>query len=189
MLHFINKDIIVGFMNNEIDIIAHQCNCTKGMGAGVAKQIAVNFPISERMDEVVRKDFDLIGINHLIEVEENKYICNMYSQYYIGGPTDKLFKYDTIINSSSGLNFRFAEIEIADNMNNRLVFLKDCLHQIKDNTNLKDKRLGIPLLASGLAADTNKKTADMTDLEYFKLYIAPTVLEVLDDRDVFVYYI
>jgi hypothetical protein len=48
---------------------------------------------------------------------------------------------------------------------------------IKDWPQVLNYRIGIPLIGSGLGADLGLKK-DMTDLEYFKQYIAPTLDEL-----------
>ena len=48
--------------NNEVDIILHGCNCFNTMGAGIAAQIASNFPDAKLADdETLRGDAGKLG--------------------------------------------------------------------------------------------------------------------------------
>ena len=80
------------FEQNDLDYIAHQCNCFHCMGGGIAYQIAKRFP------NVRQADIDLtlyanklkMGTNLVVGVTPNnpdnklKGIINMYSQYEPG---------------------------------------------------------------------------------------------------------
>lgn len=98
----------------------------------------------------------------------------MYSQYYPGSPKENTTHFDTFMQ--------------------RCAWLKQCLSDLKSYSDYlisvynKEVKIGLPLIASGLAADKKLK-GDMTDLEYFKKYIAPIVEEELKDLDVTVYYL
>ena len=51
MIKTINGDLIELAINGDFDIIIHGCNCFHAMGAGIAKQIAKQFPISKIADK------------------------------------------------------------------------------------------------------------------------------------------
>ena len=67
---------------------------------------------------------------------------------------------------------------MADGYIERLNLLEKAINAIvSDDTQVLNYRIGIPLIGSGLGADLGLKK-DMTDLEYFKQYIAPTLDEL-----------
>lgn len=145
-MQYIKGDIIEAFENNDIDIIIHQCNCTAGHGKGIAKVLSTKYPeINIPHIWVYKGDYKPILVGN-----SNKWIINMYTQVYPGAPTkDKTDSFET-----------------------RLKWLDRCLKGIAYS--FRYKIIGMPLIASGLAADKEIK-GSMSDLEYFKAYIAPTV--------------
>jgi hypothetical protein len=169
----VNKDLLQAFEDGDCNVILHQCNCTKGMGAGIAKKIAEKYPEVSKFDKNNERLFGSIGIVSLIKGQ--KAVCNLYSQYFVGSPSD-----DSFILPES--NYR-----VLDTFENRIVALRHCLTSVRKKV-YNHTKIGIPLIASGLAADKKLK-GTMTDLEYFKKYIEPIVEEELKDLDVTVYYI
>lgn len=64
---------------------------------------------------------------------------------------------------------------MADGYIARLNLLEKAINTVvSDDAQVLNYRIGIPLIGSGLGADLGLKK-DMTDLEYFKQYIAPTL--------------
>lgn len=72
------------------DVIAHGCNCVHIMGAGIAAQVADEFPEAYKADQETEADIAKIGTssaahipvgdhNHILTVE------NWYTQTYPGG--------------------------------------------------------------------------------------------------------
>lgn len=144
---------------------------------------------------------------------KEQWIINLYSQLFRGSPSKKYMlghcyidyepqSRDTVklfIGDHDAYRFPdkkesdddFAsyyglEYKLFDTFENRCYALRQCL---KELTGLaKDKKIGLPLIASGLAA-CKKRKKELTDLEYFKRYIAPIVEEELKDLDVTVYYL
>ncbi len=81
MLKIIKGDLIAMAKNNEFDIIVHGCNCFNAMGAGVALQIANNFPDAKLADdETVRGDAGKLG-TYTIGMHGRLVILNAYTQY------------------------------------------------------------------------------------------------------------
>lgn len=179
MLKYKQGDLLEAFENSEVNVIAHQCNCTVGMGAGIAKKIAEKYPIVDMLDKGYRKNE--IGTALYIELGNDQHIFNLYAQYYPGQPTNKKF-----INNKPFIFNTFDEY-IIDNFTQRLEWLKMSLKSFSSYLQSQDK-IGLCLLSSGLAADKKLKSS-MTDLEYFKTYIASIVEEELKDFDVTVYYL
>lgn len=150
----IEGDLLQSLENKDIDILAHQCNVKLGMGGGIAYQIAKKYPNLEEIDSLLRnsKGTDLLGTSYLYHFDRG-IIANVYAQYE-GGRC-----------SNSPL----------DNFNVRLSFLKSGLKQIVEE--YPDARIGIPFLASGLAADRERKEG-LTDRDYFEVFIYPSLLGI-----------
>jgi hypothetical protein len=163
MLNYKQGDLLQGLTSGEVSLIAHQENC-EGLNYfhGVAKAI---HDATEGLTErhvLICKENDTFG-NILI----HNNVVNLYSQRYRGKP--KL----------SGI----------DTYENRNICLENALIKLKQHMEtLYNPILGIPLLASGLAANLTLK-GDMTDLEYFQSYVAPIVEKVFYDKTVIVYYL
>jgi hypothetical protein len=169
MLKYKQGDLIEAFEDGDCKTLLHQENCESKYYAGFAKKIHDKY----KTEHYIRC-FGNIDI-HLIIGDYKRTIISLYSQYYRGQPSDKLFK-------------DYSGYEMQDNFYNRTIALKNSLLQFKHRSKLYDSKIGIPLIASGLAADKRLK-GTMTDLEYFKKYIAPIVEEELKDLDVTVYYL
>lgn len=162
MIKYIKGDIIKDFQNGKIDLLAHQCNCTVGHGAGFAKSLAkvypqINVPVKE----------SLLGSNLFIWLPDTQqYICNMYAQVRPGSP------------DPDRTNF--------ESFTTRLLALRKCLQEVELFSN--KFRIGIPLVGAGLGADVRLK-GHYHDLAYFEKYIAPVVDEVFTKTLINVYYL
>ncbi|MBE2918335.1 macro domain-containing protein [Anoxybacillus flavithermus] len=71
------------------NIIGHQVNCQGTMGAGLAAKIRNKYPIVfEKYKGLVNKFSDnkemLLGTAQIIKVDENKYVANLFGQFYYG---------------------------------------------------------------------------------------------------------
>lgn len=65
--------------------IAHQCNCLTQTSAGTAKAIFDKYPYSDTYAN--REESDVMGtIKILGNGEDQRYVINMFSQYYPGRP-------------------------------------------------------------------------------------------------------
>lgn len=142
-MNYIKGDLITLFKKRQFDSIAHQCNCFK-MGAGVAGQLTNEFP---NLKQVLQVDPQLLPGTYCAFITRYGHIFNLFSQYKPGACT------------KTGL----------DSFDMRLYYLATCVYNIAKNE--PAQKLGIPLIASGIAADVNKKK-NMTDLTYFQTYIA-----------------
>lgn len=168
-MKYINKDILLAFEQGEVDVILQQSNCLSTINfAGIARLIHNKYPST-----LPRKDKKFGKIEYT-EVEESQYIVNMYSQFYPGSPNNSKFAH-------------YSGYLLEDNFENRINALKKCLEEVKSvfNTETSSFRVGIPLVASGLARKNGYQS--MSDLEYFKQFIAPVVEEILPN--VTVYYL
>lgn len=85
----VQGDLLKMFQNRDFDIIAHGANCFCLMGAGIAQQIAQQFPGAKQVD-----DETLIGsINKLGNISiymegPERMIFNLYTQYRPGKAFD-----------------------------------------------------------------------------------------------------
>lgn len=160
MLTYHNKNL---FEDVEIiDVILHQENCISNYYKGFAKILRGILEI--KWTECDRTFGGVqMGYNELNNIE----IYNLFSQYYPGSPTNNR--------------------EIKDDMAIRCLKLMQCLRTIEYLVN-KDKYIAIPLIASGLASDKKLKN-NMSDIEYFKTYIAPIIDVMLDGYNINVYYL
>jgi O-acetyl-ADP-ribose deacetylase (regulator of RNase III) len=159
-MKYIQGDLIQMFKENKFDMIGHQCNCAGLFGAGIAKALAKEF---------LQIDIEVIGVGQAVKLfgtyeyfdTEFGHIINMYSQFNVGSCT---------------------QVGI-DSFEVRLGALENCLHTI--NKNNKGKRIGLPLIASGLA----KQKSDLDDLSYFHSFILPSVKKCLRDMKVTIVYL
>lgn len=157
-MKYINKNIFEDFDNGVINVILHQENCVSKGFAGISKTIHDKYP------STLPRNNRRFGAIESTEVEKDKYIVNMYSQFFTGSPSDKTI---------GGL--------LEDNLHNRLNALKICLTNVKQI--FLDENIGIPLIASNLARLSGYD--NMSDLEYFKKFIAPVVESVLPNINVY----
>ena len=169
MIEYIKGDLIKAFKENEKAVLVHQCNLTVGMGAGIAKVIADNFPEILEPDIKIRtkaleRPEQCLGNTVLYHLGGQKVIANVYSQYFPGNP-NKVF----------------------DTFEQRLHWLKLALEKFVYIYADSGITFYMPLIASGLAKQQNKKC--YSDFDYFKKFIAPTIEEELKDFNVKVYYL
>lgn len=78
------KTIQRDLLTVEKGIIAHGCNCSGGFGSGVAGQIKEKWPSVYKAFKRNGTGKDLIGTNHMIQVEDNLWVSNMYTQIFYG---------------------------------------------------------------------------------------------------------
>lgn len=127
------------------------------VGAGVARVIRQTFPKSIRTDD--RCEYGDIFVTPY----PNGDIIEMATQYFPGACRP---------NELDNIDFR------------KLKLIKALVALDKHYEN---KRLGFPLVQSGLASDVDLK-GNLTDLEYFKKYIAEC-FNVVQKNKVIIYYI
>ena len=72
-------------LKQDFNFIAHQVNCQKVMGSGLALQIKNKYPIVfDRYKTFPINGENPLGQSQFIKVEENKYVVNMFAQYFYG---------------------------------------------------------------------------------------------------------
>lgn len=169
MIKYKQGDLLQAFENREIDTFIIQENCTVGMGAGISKSVINKYPEIRKYNleqlkiaKIAPKD--VLGLLVPYMLNDKRFIYGVYSQYFPGSPRTE---FDTFEQRINWLEKGF------DTFN---------------RTNYNNIKLGLPLISSGLAACKVKK-AGLTDLDYFKKYIAPIVKKYLNDVDVTIYYL
>lgn len=162
-MKYLNKNIFEDFDNGVINVILHQENVVSKGFAGIAKTIHDKYP------STLPRNNRKFGMIESTEVEEDKYIVNMYSQFFTGSPNSGKF-FDDSTNSL-----------LEDNFEQRINALKQCLHSVEST--FVDKNIRIPLIASRLARLNGYD--NMSDLEYFKKFIAPVVENILPNINVY----
>lgn len=82
----VNKSIFDAFIQNEIQILAHQANCFHTMGAGIARKIKYTFPEAYKADcNTKYADKNKLGtLSYAFYPHSSKYVVNLYGQYRYG---------------------------------------------------------------------------------------------------------
>jgi O-acetyl-ADP-ribose deacetylase (regulator of RNase III) len=75
------------------DIIVHQVNCQGKMNSGIAKQIREKWPIVFARYNTSNKQ---LGNIQFVKVEEDKHVCNLFSQLDYGYDGKKYTNYEAI---------------------------------------------------------------------------------------------
>lgn len=92
-MNIIKGDLLTLGKNNEFDIIIHGCNCFNMMGAGIAAQIAQQFPDAQMADaETVRGDPGKLG-TYTVGMSGRLVILNCYTQFGISSIGNDVFEY------------------------------------------------------------------------------------------------
>ena len=88
-----NGDLLTLGKNNDFDIILHGCNCFNMMGAGIAAQIAQQFPDAQMADnETLRGDPGKLG-TYTVGMSGRLVILNCYTQFGISSIGNDVFEY------------------------------------------------------------------------------------------------
>lgn len=88
-------------LNAEEQIMCHQVNAQAVMGSGLAAQLKNKYPVvyseyRKLCDKTPNKK-DLMGICQMIKVDSDKYVANLFGQYYYGRNKSIVYtKYDAL---------------------------------------------------------------------------------------------
>jgi O-acetyl-ADP-ribose deacetylase (regulator of RNase III) len=94
-IEYYNGDLLT----SSAPIIMHQCNCLGNMNSGVAKAIKDKWPIVFTEYEKFCKEIKhLLGKTLFVEVEEGRYVANLFGQERYGYKGEKYTSYDAIYN-------------------------------------------------------------------------------------------
>jgi O-acetyl-ADP-ribose deacetylase (regulator of RNase III) len=98
--------------DNEFDIILHGCNCFTVMGAGIAAQIAQQFPDAQMADnETLRGDAGKLG-TYTIGMSGRLVILNCYTQFGISSTGSDVFEYTAFQRVLDKIAHRFGKWRI-----------------------------------------------------------------------------
>ena len=108
----VKGDLLEMGKNNEVDIIVHGCNCFNVMGAGIAAQIAKQFPDAKLADdETVRGDAGKLG-TYTIGMGGRLVILNAYTQYGTSANGEDVFEYNAFKRVLDKIAYRFGKWRI-----------------------------------------------------------------------------
>ena len=111
-MKIINGDLIELGKNNEFDIILHGCNCHNVMGAGIAAQIAQQFPDAQVADnETLRGDAGKLG-TYTVGMSGRLVILNCYTQFGISSTGSDVFEYTAFERVLDKIAHRFGKWRI-----------------------------------------------------------------------------
>jgi O-acetyl-ADP-ribose deacetylase (regulator of RNase III) len=154
MIQTIKGDLIALAKQGQFDYIIHGCNCFHTMKSGIAGQLAKEFPLIIEADKSSNYgDKNKLGswTSTRILYELHQFtIVNVYTQFYYGRGTD-LFEYVAFEN-------------FLEHFNQHLV-----------SNNLIEKRIGFPMIGSGLSGGDWKTIYKM--IEKFSEFQNVTIVE------------
>ena len=111
-MKIINGDLIELGKNNEFDIILHGCNCHNVMGAGIAAQIAQQFPDAQVADnETLRGDAGKL-CTYTVGMSGRLVILNCYTQFGISSTGSDVFEYTAFERVLDKIAHRFGKWRI-----------------------------------------------------------------------------
>lgn len=131
-MEIIKGDLINLAKEGRFNAIAHGCNLQHNFGAGIAKQIAINFPIAEQVDKETYEP-KLGEISVAFDIKHNLNIINCYTQIWYGKPYKR--------NSRNFIK--------EDTSKARYNAIRECMKKI--NREFSGLHIGLPLIGAGLA--------------------------------------
>jgi len=107
-----NGDLLAMGKDNEFDIIMHGCNCYNMMGAGIAAQIAQQFPDTQMADnETLRGDPGKLG-TYTVGMSGRLVILNCYTQFGVSSTGVDVFEYTAFERVLDKIAHRFGKWRI-----------------------------------------------------------------------------
>lgn len=110
-MKIVNGDLIKMAKTGNFDVIIHGCNCFCAMGAGITKQIKMEFPEAFDIDKNTKHgdksklgNFSYVIVNDIV-------VINAYTQYHYGG--GKNVDYDAIRSVFNKIKNEFSGKRIA----------------------------------------------------------------------------
>jgi O-acetyl-ADP-ribose deacetylase (regulator of RNase III) len=101
----VSGDLLKLFREDHFDAIVHGCNCFHTMGAGIARQIAVEFPEAYMTDQITRYgDRYKLGTYSVTKTKFGR-IFNAYTQFLPGKEVLSIL-YPAITKSFAKINYR-----------------------------------------------------------------------------------
>jgi O-acetyl-ADP-ribose deacetylase (regulator of RNase III) len=113
MLNHAKGNLITMAKNGDFDVIVHGCNCFNVMGAGIAAQIAVEFPDARVADdETIKGDPGKLG-SYTLGISDTVLVLNAYTQYGTASHADMdVFEYTSFERVLSKIVNRFGGCRI-----------------------------------------------------------------------------
>ena len=72
-MKIIKGDLLKLALEGKFDVITHGCNCFNTMGAGIARQIAIEFPEAAIADNYTKRgDKSKLGTIGVVDIERGK---------------------------------------------------------------------------------------------------------------------
>lgn len=125
MIVYRKGDVLAALENDELDVVAHGCNCQGGFGSGIAGQISRKWPhVKGAYLDLYRSGGTILGFFQPVAISESKFIINCGTQ-----------------NDYLPRGIRHADYNAID----------DVMDSLKLYTQNKLTRVGIPMIGSGLA--------------------------------------
>lgn len=85
IIRYEKGNLLEKFRNQEFNGLAHGCNCFHTMGAGIADQIAKQFPAALDIDrQTSYAEMNKRGSGSFVWIDDCGYIFNLYTQFYPG---------------------------------------------------------------------------------------------------------
>ena len=187
-MHYKTGNLITEFKkaNGKVCLL-HQANCqfhvSNRHGKGVAYAIAKSFPEmgeAENLQLRLNPQEFYFGTFFSFEQSEDKFIVNLFSQKKFGSP-EGIFDDYVLYGTTEEILKHPNQGHLSDTFSDRCLALQSALIKFKETFNKKYKVL-IPLIASGVAKHSSKKY--LSDVDYFKKYIAPIIENALVGYDV-----
>lgn len=175
-MKYIQGDIFEYLKTDMIQVMMHQTNCVGAFNAGIARIVRKKYPNVHQHYQTkltsTKEFIDSFGTHDFIKIADG-YMVNLYGQYFPGKPKNLPIKSNTYMQ---------------DSLQTRLEMLEKAMESAKKDIP-ENFRIGIPLIASGIAKSDESKYKKMSDLDYFKKVIAPVVEKCFFDRDLMVFYL
>jgi O-acetyl-ADP-ribose deacetylase (regulator of RNase III) len=135
MIKKIKSDLIFLSLKGRFDVIVHGCNCMCTMGAGIAKQIKLHFPKAWEVDKRTKRG------------DKSKLGNYTKADIILQIPDGKGYKNQdlVVINAYTQYDYKWHNNEPPVD----LMAIEEVFTKI--NYDFKGKKVGIPLIGSGLA--------------------------------------
>ena len=105
MLRYVKGDII----KSDCDIICHQVNCRGVMNAGLAREVRQHWPKVYELytawcRRVGKHSEVLLGEFQAVEIDNKRYIVNIFAQNYYGSTGERYTNYEAFYKAISKIN-------------------------------------------------------------------------------------
>ena len=167
MIEYRQGNLIEAFLNEDIDIIVHGCNCYTTMGAGIAKQIKDYFPQAYRADLEFDKKFEYPNPKDK-SIKLGKFSC---------AKIDRFIHIDGVSYNNEGWIVNAYTQDTHWDKTRMLSYeaIRQCFMKLYDNMSPL-QCVGIPFIGCGLAGGDWR-------------IVEKIINEIFTDRTIYVYYL